>query len=188
MNESERHHNESVTIEKIRSGDASAFKILFDKYSTPLLDFALTLVQDTQTAENIVQNVFIRIWKNRDNLNSSHNMKAYLYKAVRNQGFQHIRDRKLSVDLEIADTEESILPTPEEELQEKELKIAVNSAVNELPDGCRIVFTLNRYDGFSYKEIAEILDISVNTVKTQMTRAFKYLRSRLSIFLTLLHF
>ncbi len=187
MSKKGRHYIDQISIDKIKSGDTASFKALFDKFSTSLLNFTLTLVKDTQSAENIVQSVFVNIWKNRSNLDPEQNIKSYLYKAVKNQGIQHIRNQKLNFELEEAASMDLKLPGPDQTLQEKELEKAVNEAVNELPEGCRAVFTLNRFEGFSYRETADILGISVNTVKTQMNRAFKYLRSRLSVFLTLIH-
>lgn len=173
-------------VEKIRCGDAEAFEHLFKKYCQPLINFARRFVQDTQSAENIVQDVFLKIWSIRKELNPTLNIKSYLYTAVRNGALKQLRhqtvEQRTADRLTLPDFD---LITPEDNLTEKELTAAVHQAVAELPEKCRIIFAMNRYDHLSYKEIAEIQNISIKTVETQMSRALKFLRQRLIYFLSI---
>ena len=176
---------ESEWIEKIRYGDPQAFACLFKAYCQPLINFARRFITDTPTAENIVQDVFVKIWSMRQELNPGLNVKCYLYTAVRNNALKQLRHQAVvrqSVDKWSPAGSDSI--TPEDHVIEKEFVDAVRLAVAQLPEKCRIIFAMNRYDQLSYQEIAEIQKISIKTVETQMSRALKFLRKRLIHFLT----
>jgi len=173
-------------IKKVRAGDDRAFEELFKLYCRPLVRFALRFVRDTETAEGIVQDVFIRVWRNRSRLDPGLKIRAYLYQAVKNQSLQHLRH------LKIVNRDQSMQGwgktdgSPEKEVEERETARAVYEAVSELPPHRRLIFCLSKYDHYTYAEIAEIQNISVKTVETQMGRALKFLRNRLSHLLSLL--
>jgi RNA polymerase sigma-70 factor (ECF subfamily) len=169
---------------KIRSGDATEFSILFKRYYTPLYQFAGRFVKDGPTAENIVQNVFVNLWIEREKRDIQTSLKAYLYQMVHNQCLNLLKQERKNISFE-----EKVLayhkttPSPEENAAEKELYLAVHKAIEKLPLRCRQIYLMKRYDQMKYTEIARILNISVNTVKTQMKRAFKSLLQELSPFL-----
>jgi RNA polymerase sigma-70 factor (ECF subfamily) len=176
--------HESEWVEKIRYGDAEAFEHLFKTHCKPLINFARRFVQDTQIAENIVQDVFLKIWSIRKELNPTLNIKSYLYTAVKNGALKQLRNE--AVERRGADRLQSLAPdtpTPEDEWHEKEIAASVHEAMQELPEKCRIIFSMNRFDRLTYAEIADILNLSIKTVETQMGRALKFLRKRLSHFL-----
>lgn len=175
-----QNRSESQWIQKIRSGDAKAFEELFLIYCQLLIHFVHRYVRDTQIAENIVQDVFLKIWMNRSDLNPSLNIKTYLYTAVKNRALNHLRHA--DVEHRNAENLRSMnypVRTPEDEWHEQELKASVQKAIEELPEKCRIIFSMSRFDSLTYAEIAEIQDISIKTVETQMGRALKTLRKRL---------
>jgi RNA polymerase sigma-70 factor (ECF subfamily) len=184
MSNQEEIQPESEWIEKIRDGETDAFEKLFYKYCQPLINFAFRYVQDTPIAENIVQNVFLKIWSSRTKLDSSLNIKTYLFTAVKNQALKHLRHVKVEKS-SIVDLQLSVDPvkTPENAWKEKELIASVQQAIKELPEKCRIIFSMNRFDQLTYAEIANILKLSIKTVETQMGRALQFLRKRLSHFL-----
>jgi len=184
-NSSVNNLSESELVEQVRAGNAGAFENLFKIYCQPLINFAQRYVNDTQTAENIVQDVFVKIWQNRENLNPSSNIKSYLYIAARNQSLKHLRHLKI-VRRSEEDVEkfEKIVATPEDNYDERVIATSIQKAVDRLPEKCRLIFSLNRYNRLTYREIAEIQNISIKTVETQMGRALKFLRSSLSHFLT----
>ena len=132
----EQNQIESEWIEKVRSGDAGAFENLFRRYCQLLTNFARRYVQD----------VFLKIWLNRSNLNPNSNIKSYLFTAVRNQALKHIRHVKIELD-----SDENIksfnlhIKTPEDKLGEKELSTAVHKAIEELPESRRHIFKMSRY-------------------------------------------
>ncbi|UCH10108.1 MAG: RNA polymerase sigma-70 factor [Fidelibacterota bacterium] len=166
--------------ERIRAGDESAFRALFDAYADTLLDFASGYVEDIQACEDIVQEVFVRIWRGRANLNPKLSLKAYLFKSVRNQALKYIRHAKVEREAEgYLQSLHYTASTPEDELYCAELTVLLNRTIRQLPDRCRTIFLMSRVDGLSYQEIADVLDISINTVKTQLGRAFTALRRNL---------
>jgi len=168
--------------ELIRTGDESAFQALFDAYAESLLDFAFGYIGDVQVCEDIVQEVFVRIWRTRTKLNPELSLRAYLYRSVRNEALKYLRHEKVEREAEgylqalfyHPDT-----PTPEDELYHAELTVLLDRTIRQLPERCRTIFLMSKFDGLSYSEIAYILDISINTVKTQMGRAFASLRKNL---------
>ena len=125
--------------------------------------------------------MFVKLWINKSKIKIKHSVKSYLYIAVKNHSLNYInKENKLSslnVQLDTADIKGQ---TPEEDLINKDMYIAVHNAIDNLPDQCRKIYLMKKYDGLSYNEITEILGISVNTVKTQMKRAIKSLLKNLS--------
>ncbi len=177
---------DSDLIQGIRAGDDEAFEELFKTYCRALVRFTLRFVRDTETAEGIVQDVFVRIWHNRERLNPGLNIRAHLYQAVKNQSLQHLRHLKIVNRGQRIPEWGHAAGSPEAAVQEKETAQAVYEAVSELPPHRRLIFTLSKYDHYTYAEIAEIQRISIKTVETQMGRSLEFLRKRLSHLLSLL--
>ena len=175
---------DSQLVEKISKGNALAFKDLFKNSCQTLINFARRYVKDTQIAENIVQDVFVRIWQNRSQLDPSLNIKIYLYTMVKNHALKYIRHAGVLKRSEsYLEQNQPAVKTPEEETQGRELAQAISEAIENLPEKERLIFSMNRFDYLTYKEIAEIQNISVKTVETYMGRALKFLRKRLVNFL-----
>lgn len=172
-------------IEKIREGDEKAFERLFFSYSPVLIRFSWRFVRNVQVAENIVQDVFVKIWHTRHRLDPQLNVKAYLYKAVKNQALQHLRHLKIENRQDDAPEFRCTDSSPEAALRAKEIAEAVDLALSELPPHRRAIFALSKFDHYTYAEIAELQNISVKTVETQMGRALKFMRQRLKDLLTL---
>lgn len=132
-------------------------------------------------AEDIVQEVFLQIWLNRTRLDPTKNIKSYLYIATRNRALNVLR--RASVEREHQDKItyiDSRVLTPEDELERHQTIQETHRTIDQLPEKCRIIFTMSRFDYLTYAEIAEILDISIKTVETQMGRALKSLRHSLA--------
>lgn len=172
---------------KIKKGDKAAFNKLFLRYYDKLCQFVGHYVRDPDIAEDIVQEFFYKIWINRTTWNFTPNIVSYLYKAARNYSLNHLKNNKIK-DKFLDDFNESfyLSETPEKELIDKEFNDRVHAVINELPEQCRIIFKMKKFDGLKYAEIAEIKNISVKTVETQMGRALKYLRKRLTVLLTVI--
>ena len=172
---------EPECIERIREGNATAFEQLFLRYGKAMIVFARRIVKDSDIADNVVQDVFIKIWTHRSTLDPSKNIKAYLYKATRNQAINWLRrkdvERRHAHELQ---SRKDSAKTPEDEWRRKEVRAAIQDAVQQLPERCRLIFSMNRFDRLTYAEIADVLDISVKTVETHMGRALQLLRKRLS--------
>ena len=178
---------DSELTEGIRTGEAGAFENLFRKYCQTLIHFSRRYVQDTQIAEGLVQDVFLKIWQSRENLDPGSNIKSYLFTSVKNQALKHLRHAKVEFQGEenITMYDEPV-KTPEEKFNESEIAAAVHRAIEKLPESRRQIFKMSRYDGLTYSEIAEVQNISIKTVETQMGRALKFLRESLGHLLSVL--
>jgi RNA polymerase sigma-70 factor (family 1) len=167
--------------DKIRQGDSTAFSYIFQKYYHALYQFTGRFVKDTQIAENIVQDVFVKLWMNRENCLITSSLKSYLYAATRNTALNFLKSEKRQLSREdLMNDRPDTAANPEEQIIENEMIEKVHKAIEKLPEKCRYIYLMKRYDDLKYHEIAEILNISINTVKTQMKRAFKSLLTNLA--------
>ncbi len=156
------------------------FQKVFDIYYNPLCRFAAGYLQDTDDAQEIVQQVFINMWQNRETINPQGQIRSYLFTSVKNRCLNHIRDRKkfrsyyLDVEVELE------IPVLEKDnLLEKDIEKQLAETLDKLPEKCRKVFMLCRFEDMKYKEVARKLDISQKTVEAQMSKALRILREEL---------
>lgn len=175
--------------DKIKSGDVSAFRELFDIFHADLCRFAMQYVRDEDIAKEIVQDFFVNFWVKRETININTSISSYLYTSIRNRSLNYLRDNKrfekLDINREIADNTCDITEFSGE-MDDKDLNKNIMEAIEELPPNCKSVFKLSRDEQLSYKEIAAKLEISVKTVETQMGIAFKKLREKLKPLLNML--
>jgi len=174
----------------IKDGDYESFEQLFKILSRPLFRYALAIVKDDQLAEEIVHDVFINLWNNRNKIIISGSVRSYLYRVVHNMAVNHIiRQKRKKNQIEIKITDETWKIIKEtcsydsfltEAIEAEETQKIISEAINELPEQCRQIFIMSRYDGKQNDEISSALDISINTVRTQLFRAIKKIRERLS--------
>lgn len=175
----------SEFLERVKAGDVDAFETLFRRNCQSLLNFARRFVRDDEIAENLVQDVFVEVWQNKSRIKPELNFRIYLFKAVKNKALNHLNRQNAENNLILhLDTSTGKSVSPEDDLRGREIRQAINQAIENLPEKCRLIFAMNRFDGLSYAEIADILKISIKTVETQMGRALKYLRKRLIHLLT----
>lgn len=171
-------------IKKIQSGDKAAFESLFRTYYSDLHRFLWGYVKNSHIAEGLVQEVFVRVWENRQTLDPSEKIKPYLYRIARNLAIDHIRHKKVvrkwEEEKKALHNFSSHKKGIDEKLHDKIMLRRVKKAIEDLPERRRLIFILSRYDRMSYKEIAQMLEISVNTVETQISRALKSLREKFS--------
>lgn len=158
--------------------DYIAFEKLFIFNYNPLRNFCKKIVRINEVAEELVSEVFLKIWSNRKHIVISSSPKSYLYTAVRNISFDHLRKEKHSV---LAGLEEAAMvpcdsSDPHRCSEYEELRGRIEKAVDRLPRQCKLVFRMSRDHGMKYNEIAEELQLSVKTIETQMGRALKSLR------------
>jgi len=162
------------------SDDARILERLYFQFAQGLINFASRFVRDKEISENIIQEVFLSIWKNRETQKIDEIKKAYLYTSVRNKALNYLRHQKIEFDYAINSIEMSAEPeTPSQSFHKKMLKTSLMSVIEELPQQRKMVFTMNRLDGLTYAEIADILGLSIKTVETHMGRALKTLREKL---------
>ncbi|WP_109697241.1 RNA polymerase sigma factor [Chitinophaga deserti] len=171
-------------LERIaKNSDQLAFGQLFSHFSDRLIYFASALVRSREEAEEVVADVFVKLWQNRSQLLEIRHFQTYVYTAVRNTALNH-RSRSIFPIEELEGNEAALIPcvvSPEESLISRENLRQIEQAVNGLPIRCRLIFKLVKEDGLSYREVAEVLDISVNTVNAQITIALKKLSSAIDL-------
>lgn len=164
-------------ILRIAEGNAEAFKELYDIYFQKVFQFSRYFVRSKDICQEIVSDVFISIWNNRKKIPDIENLDSYIYTITKNKAFDYLN--KLSREPEwVRDLPLGIATKefdPEDTLLYKELEQAVNQAIEELPERCKLVFLMSREEGLTYHDIAHILSISPKTVNAQMVTAIKKL-------------
>jgi RNA polymerase sigma-70 factor (ECF subfamily) len=172
-------------IAGIRAGDLEAFEELYRLYYVYLCLIAEHLTGNSSDAEEIVSDVFVRIWNNRDKTDIVYSVKSYLIKAVRNTALNYLeqnrQNRSLNDPIDNSDYKLFAWDSdyPLGQLYEQETRDILEHGINNLPDSCREIFLLSRNEDLKYTEIANKLGISVNTVKTQVKIALSRLRENL---------
>lgn len=180
---------DSVLVERLKAGDDSAYRELYERHYTVLCHYAATFLKDNFLAEAIVSDVIFKMWENRERLQIRSTLRIYLIIAVRNRSLNYLRssnlfkDRRMPISEEIVEKTHDVHGNPLGSLLGRELEDQVMQAVEQLPDKTRQVFELSRYGFRSYREISEILDISVHTVKYHISQALAILSERLSDYL-----
>ncbi|MFH5831288.1 RNA polymerase sigma-70 factor [Halalkalibaculum sp. DA3122] len=176
--------NSDQWIEAIRNGNKQAFEKLFQTYYDDLHRFVWGYIKREDIAEELVQDVFVKVWKGRHKLDPNRKIKSLLYMIARNLAIDFLRHRSTVLEWE---NEKKALrkfsehPDYLDDQLDKKMKLEhVQAAIEELPERRRLIFIMSRYNRMTYKEIAETLDISVNTVETQIVRALNTLREVLA--------
>lgn len=189
---------DSEFINRIKAGDKKAFGELYRLYFPRLCDFVYQYVELSAVSEELVQDVFLNVWRQRHTLEPKGTLRSYLFKAVRNNALdylkhlnvekKYLRKYKNERELEWESQKEKHARLIIQEISSslsnrQELSDVIEEAIHQLPDRQKIIFLLSREDGLTYLEIADVLDISVKTVETQMGRSLKTLRNLLSDYL-----
>jgi len=161
--------------QRIKKGEVKALQELHAQYYHALFLFALKATNDHQLAENLVSDCFIKLWENRQNINIKSSIKSYLYRILKNLIIDYHRSKS-----EITELFDKLPDIPDEEEFEKQQRYSrLYQILQKLPEQRRKILELAVYDSYSYQEIAEKLGISKNTVKTQIARAYRFLRESL---------
>ena len=173
---------------RLSKRDEAAFEQVFKTHYKNLHAYAFTILKDEDEAEEMVQQVFFKLWERSEHLSFSGPIAAYLYRAVHNESLNFIKHQKVKAghQLHVAYSMKNKTEQASPKMIRKELENKFREALNELPEQCRTVFQLSRFEDMKYKEIADKLDISVKTVENHMGKALKLLRTKLVDFLPLL--
>ncbi|HYW94816.1 MAG TPA: RNA polymerase sigma-70 factor [Bacteroidales bacterium] len=173
---------ERFILAALKRGDIKAFENLFHSYYPRLCRYAETLLKTEGLPEEIVQDVFYNIWKKRKELAIKISLKSYLYRSVYNHALMHLRKYKheIRLDENWAVNQAGEMAGPMEKIDEKEISSLVSATLSTLPERTRVIFTLNRMEGMTYRDIAERLSVSVKTVEANMSKALKALRRSLN--------
>lgn len=168
-------------LDKIRKGDVKSFENLFHQYYPGMLLYAKKLVKNEDVAEEIVQDVFYNLWKNRDNFMLRVSWKSYLMGAVYNNSMYHLRKtaREQRLDERIMDLKKNEDNGPFEVVNAGQLNETITKTLENLPERTRRIFQMSRYEDLTYPEIAKKLAISIKTVEANMGKALKAFRTSL---------
>ncbi len=168
-------------------GNELAFEKIFKIYYKPLCHYAYSFLNDGAEAEEVVQNTFVKIWERRSTIQVQTSVKAYLYSMVRNSCLNVIKHEKVKKEFakDHQYVSETSRPVVEEKMISNDLESKIYEAMRALPEQCRLIFQLSRFEELKYQEIADQLEISVKTVENQMGKALKTMRLHLKEYLVL---
>lgn len=160
---------------------------VFKSHFKALHSYAFTIVKDSVMAEEMVQNVFVKIWEKREQLDIQTSITAYLYRAVYHESLNHIKHLKVRAAYETYATNQMKHQSDnaEKKILLSDLEVRIDQALSELPEQCRTIFQMSRYEELKYQEIADRLGLSIKTVENQMGKALKLMRTKLKDFLPL---
>lgn len=181
-------NEEKKLVDEIRRGNEAAFEKIFRRYYRPLCLFSTKILGDDETAEEVVQDFFVKLWERREVFMVETSVKNYLFRSVKNLSINVIKHEQIKLkhaqqvmaDAEANDFKDHFL--------EVDLERAIEKSIEELPEKRREIFRLSREEGLKYREIAERMNISIKTVEVQMGLAIKTLREKLKKYSTFLFF
>lgn len=184
MQDNERHEDDEL-IDQIRSGNHQAFETLYHRYKVLLVSHAYQKLGSYDAAKDVVQDVFSQIWFKHADLPAVKNLSAWLYVLIRNKVFkyiahQNVMDRYAESFRQFT---QNVSHYTEYQVREREMQLLIDNEIEKLPPKMKNVLLMSRTQGLSHKEIAELLNISDNTVKNHITAALKILRTRLGMVL-----
>lgn len=174
-------HNDTAIKEKLSTDPDLAIEWLFRAYFPYLCTTIYQFIPNGPLAEDLAQDVFFDLWRRREEINITGSLKAYLRKAAINKALNKIRDLKSQSEADLPPSDNPLPPRP---LEVEELSQRIDWAIDQLPERCRLVFLLSRYEDLTYKEIAHKLEISEKTVENQIVKALKLLRRHLGPYLS----
>lgn len=174
--------SDSEITGRIRQGNKQEFEKLFRSSYVSLVRYAKTLIRDHDAAEEIVQDLFFRLWQDRENLRIESSLNGYLFKSVHNRALHYIEHQKVvnrHAGEVVASAELANEPVTEE-IYYRELQSRVARVLERLPERCSMIFRMSRFDGLKYSEIADKLAVSLKTVEADMGKALKEFRKALA--------
>lgn len=165
-------------LKYVAVNDIKAFEVLYHRFATRMLGYAITILKDRAVCEDIVQNIFIDVWSKRET-NTIDNAEAYLFRAVKFQIFNYFRDSKFSSEDLTRLNLVAVSVSTSKQLEYDELEAAIHQSVSKLPPRCKEIFELSRFQHKSNQEISDALGISMQAVKNQVSKALSAIREQL---------
>jgi RNA polymerase sigma-70 factor (ECF subfamily) len=180
--------DEKELVTLLQKDNIYAYELIFRRYYVSLCGFATRFMQHPEDAEEIVQNIFLKLWENKDTIQIHLSLKSYLFRATYNAcnnelSHDRIKKRYIAYAKDTLLKNECFSDPVTDSLAYKELNDAITEAIERLPNSCKDIFKMSRFDGLKYAEIASQLNISVKTVETQISRALAKLREGLKEFM-----
>ena len=171
------------TVSRLRKSDKAVLRELFELHYNSICAAMFRYIKDRALVEDLAQNVFIRFWEKRQQIEINSSIAAYLRRMAINEALGHIRKQKYFEEELDPNLNTKLDQSVEEQYLHGELQDNITKAIDSLPPKCRLVFQMSRYEELSYREIAERLEISIKTVENQMSKALKILRAKLKGYL-----
>lgn len=178
-------HTDEVLLNRLRNNDENALTELYNRYWNPVYLYTYNVLRDKEVCKDIVQDLFMDLWKRREKLHITSTFKSYLFSSARYQIFAQIRKKEKSLGSHLFENLDQRLHynSPESEYLYQELVQRISATVESLPQKCREVYTLSREEQLSHAEISQFLDISTKTVENHITKALKVLRSSVGTYI-----
>lgn len=175
-------HNERELLQRVAAGDQQAFRLLFDRYWEKMYANTLQFVKSAAKAEDLTQEIFIKVWMSRERLTAVNRFDAFLYTMSKNMILDEFRKRVL---LTVPENGQDVylpsdLPSAQDKLEFKDVEIQLNAAIDRLPTQMQLAFRLSRFQGMSHDEIAREMNISRVTSKNYIARSIAAIRKHLS--------
>ncbi len=176
--------NDLFLIKRFREGDIKAFETIFRKYYSPLVYYSFTITGRSDVAEDIIQDLFYALWKERERIQILSSLKSYLYGAVKNRSLQFCERRRLDDNYRatlsgMRDLNDATVT--EEGVEFRELEQIILKSLEKMPQRRVEIFRLHRFKNKKYREIAQALSLSVKTVEAEMTKALKTIRKEIEL-------
>lgn len=181
------HKADEELVDLIRNENLEAFNEIYNRYWKILLAKSVNRLKSKEDAEEVIQELFVNLWRRRARLQLRFTFRTYIHAALKYEILNHLTKRNiLKSDLAIEDPDFSRFLIADESffsIEIKELQLQIDTEINKLPEKCRLIFKMSRNDGMTAKDIADKLEISARTVETQIGRALKILRKSLSSYI-----
>lgn len=177
----EIEHIDRQMVQRLKAGDMVAFRKVFDAFSERLYHFTCSYLKDTEVAEEIVQDVFLRVWEKREEIDEDKSFKSFLYTMTVNKVLNYLKHQVVRQKYEkyLTNFNQDATDDTESKVYYNELKVRLGGLMNKLPEQQCHIFEMSRNQGLSNREIAEQLGLSIRTVENQIYRASKFLKDQL---------
>ena len=184
LKDTQKMGDEKFLLQRLKDDDIKALEVIFNRHYSNLCKYLLLIFKSQLLVDHVAQDIFIHLWENRKKIEIKTSLESYLYSAGRYKAVNEFRNAKRheKIEASISETLEKESESPFSILESKELEQIINEAINKLPERCQQIFRLSREEELSNKEIAQTLNISINTVETQITIASKKIRNNLRPF------
>ena len=169
----------------IRQGNERVYETVFRKYYQALCNYACGILKDMDDAEEVVQSIFLKLWEQREGIEINVSLKSYLYRAVHNTCLNRLKHLKIQETYRqyVGDYLEDTFDSATDIMDKVELENRISEALEKLPEQCRIIFKMSRFEELKYQEIANELGLSIKTIENQIGKALRIMRTELSDYL-----
>ncbi len=177
--------DDSEILDLLNKNDDRAIELLFDRFFDYLCAVVYRVIHDYEAARDVVQDIFLDLWKKRERINIQTALRPYLRRAAVNRGLNYIKRKRIisNDDEDAASDIVSMTPSGQAFMEKDELESRIYAVIESLPPKCKLVFAMSRFESMSYQEIATALNISVKTVENQISKALRILRAEVQLFL-----